>query len=458
MTCDEARERMVFFVDGEDDAVGGHVAGCASCRELHDEVAAERRLIGRALRPQTRRLAARRPSFPWWPVAAAGAVLFAVVIVATQPRRQPEPSVTKRQPVPREESRVEPEKPPEPIRPPPIEPKPEPKEPAPDPKPEPKPEPVKPEPTPDDPRPEPPKPEPKPTEPAKRVEVALALEKGSAKNLKWEGRHLFLAGEQIQAKTSMRIDWSGADLYVREGSTLTIDGVDAFTVESGEILVESAGVKLTVQAGGIAFANTGTRFLVAVDGKQTTAQVFEGRLSAGTQEIVAGERAVVKGTLVNVEPAKELYPAWMARTMARRIPVVAFDFKSPDKRLAGTVRDGALHGREQTGQCYTGVEQDDAILAIPAKGEYWVTYWTESTEPITLRVRILKGESTAFDYIIAKPVTGRAVAVRIPLAKFRSRDGKSLAAGDSAHILYVFTKEMSSKLRIDDLSVVELKE
>ena len=453
MTCDEARERMVFFVDGEDEAVGDHVELCAQCRAIRDAVAVERDQIGRALRgrPRARRAAPHRMAI--WPfAAAAAAALFAVALVATR-RTEPTPAVAAKAPVP--VVVPEPIKTPElPV--PPVVPKPEPKPVPPEPKPsEPRPEPPTPneQPAP----PEPPKPEPppqKPTEPARLVEVVLTLEKGAVKSGKWEGSRVFVAGESFQAKSAMRVAWGGAVLHVRENSTLTVMDVSALSIDTGEVVVESAGAKLSIRAGGATFVNTGTRFHLATDGKQATLTVFEGRVSSGDREVLAGERLKAG----KIDAAKDLYPAWMAKTHAPRVAVAQFDFKSTDKRWFGTARDGALHGVEKDGLFYTGVESAAAMFTVPARGEFWVTYVTQREDPITLRVRTLRPESTAFDYVVAKPVPGRAVAVRAGLEQFKSHDGKALGGSEKAHILYVFTKDAASKLRIDDLAIVEIRE
>ncbi len=463
MKCDEARERMVFFVDGEDDAVGEHVGVCSSCGRYRDDVAAERNLIRGSLRPLLRaeggasegRPRVRRPQrVVLWPWVAAAAVVLVVLGVVAWPEKPKPQAITKTEPKPEPPSVVVPEEKPEPPAPAP-EPKPEPKpeEPRPEPPmPEP-PKPEEPEPEPK-PEPEPPRPEPKPTEPAKIVKVELALEKGSTKNLKWERTWTFSAGDSFQAKTAMRVAWHGATVYVQENSSVTVLGDHELALDAGEVLVESAGAKLSIKAGAVVFANTGTRYLVEVEGKTASATVYEGRVQAGDREVVAGERWKAG----KIESAKDAYPAWMARAMAKRTPIVQYAFKSPDKRWYGTLKDGALHGIEKEGLCYTGVDSADPLFVIPAKGEYSVTYFVESGEPLTLRLRALKPGSTAFDHVIEKPVVGKAVTVRLPLDAFTSFEGKKLAAGDRIHILYVFAKEMRSKLRIDDLTVSEVRE
>ena len=156
-----------------------------------------------------------------------------------------------------------------------------------------------------------------------------------------------------------------------------------------------------------------------------------------------------------MEPVRDAYPAWAAPALPRKSVLAAFDFKSPDKRYLGAAKDGVLNGVEKGGFCYAGVESDTAMFPAPAKGEFRVTVWTEREDPITLRLRVLKPESTAYDYVLEKPVPGRPVTVRVPLEAFRSFEGNRLVAGDRVHILYVFCRELKSRIRIDDLAILE---
>jgi hypothetical protein len=448
---------MVFHVDGEDDAVGEHVRDCAGCGRYRDEVAAERLLLRRALakRETVARPAARR--LPVWPFAAAAlAAVVAYAALHAPPRvgiaSKPAPAVTPVEPPPA---------PPEVEVPTPIPEPPKPKEPAP-PRAEPLP-PVPVKPPPEPPRvavevPAPPPAPPKPTEPAPVARpgaATLLLAKGLPKGPKWEGWKTFADGDSFRARTAMRIDWGGAAVCVKENSTVVVRGERTFDLEGGEVLVESAGVKLSIRAAGTAYENTGTRFLVATDGRQSSASVFEGRVNAGGREIVAGERVTLKGGKVVVEPVRDAYPAWAAPALPRKTVLAAFEFKSPDRRYLGAAKDGVLNGVEKGGFCYAGVESDTALLAAPAKGEFRVTLWTDREDPVTLRVRVLKPESTAYDYVLAKPVPGRPVTVRAPLEAFRSFEGNRLAAGDRIHILYVFCRELKSRVRIDDLAILE---
>jgi len=457
MQCEEARGRMVFHADGEDAAIGEHVRSCPGCGRYRDEVAAERALLRRALRRPEARTAPRR--LPVWPLAAAALIAVVVYAVFHAPPRVEVAS----KPAPKGEAAAPPPEPPKAEVP------------------GPRPEPPKPEdpvpPVPETPAPEPPKPAvpppeiPKPpsvitaglppptpsetAQPARTVAVTLGLAKGLAKNVNWEGKREFAVGEPILSGTAMRIDWAGAAVYVKENSALTVRGERAFDLEAGEVLVESAGVKLSIRAAGTVYEDTGTRFLVATDGRQSSASVFEGRVSFGGREAVAGERVNVKAGKTGVEPVRDAYPAWAASTLPRKTVVAAFDFKSADRRCLGTFRDGALDGIEKGGFCYAGVESNTAMFSAPAKGEFRVTLQTERDDPVTLRVRVLKPESTAYDYVLDRPVTGRPVAVRVPLEAFRSFKGDRLAAGDRVHILYVFCRELKSRLRIDDLAILE---
>jgi len=471
MKCDEARDRMVFHVDGEDDEVGLHVRSCAACREVRDEVARERDVLKRAFaRPAKkdtrRRFVARRPSVLWPVAAVAAAALLAwglrAILVKT-PEKAAEPGVTKRDVEPPPPARVSdlpnPETPKKDPEPPPVAPPPPPPKPEPElPKPEPEPEPPKPE----------PKPEPPPTTPVKRVEVALALERGAAKNVDWKGARTFAAGDSIVARTAMRIAWGTATVLIEEGATLVVRGPDAFALESGEALVENLGAPFTVTTAHATLKDVGTRFLVSVEKARTETTVYEGRVvcanAHGSSEAAAGERATIRGSAA---PAAEAvrdaaYPAWAVRAAGTFAPAIAWTFDRPARQtLVGTVRDGALHSVFRDGQTRVGVEADAAqpMFTVPARGEFRVTLVTTSAAKVTLRCRALKPESTAFDVAIEKPVPNRPSALRVPLERFRTQDGTSaLAAGDRVHIIYVFTADRDARMRIEELSIVERKD
>jgi hypothetical protein len=471
MKCDEARDRMVFHVDGEDDEVGVHVRDCAACRDVRDEVARERDVLKRAFaRPAKketrRRFVARRPSILWPIAAVAAAALLAwglrALLVKT-PEKAPEPGVTKRDVEPPPPTRV------------PDLPKPEPRQdPEPSPPVAPPPPPSKPEPEPPKPEPEPvpPKPEPKPeaptTTPVKRVEVALALERGSAKNVDWKGARTFAAGDAIVARTPMRIAWGAATVLVEEGAALVVRGPDAFGLESGEALVENLGAPFTVTTAHATLKDVGTRFLVLAEKARTETTVYEGRVlctnAHGSREAVAGERATIResGGPTTETVRDAAYPAWTARAAGTFTPVIAWTFDKPARQtLAGTVRDGALHSVFRDGQTRVGVEADAAqpMFAVPARGEFRVTLVTTSAAKVTLRCRALKPESTAFDFAIEKPVPNRPSVLRVPLERFRTQNGATaLAAGDRVHIIYVFTADRDARMRIEELSIVERRD
>jgi hypothetical protein len=438
MTCDEARERMIFHVDGEDDEVGAHADRCAPCRANRDEVRRERALLRRAIQLEVappRRYVARSSKGAWAVFTAAAAALVAAIGWALSRRAAP-PPLREQAPVVREKPRE-------------IPPKREPFEhPIPDPTPEKK-SPRLPNPRGDRPSEEIVEEPKRETKVEERIEVALRLERGTSD---WKGTRTFLAGESFRAKTALRVAWGKAAVYVKEDSEIKVLGRDAFAVE-GAVLVENSGPPMRVESADAVVRDDGTRF--AVDGGHVT--VWDGRVRVGETEVVAGERASLRTR--KVEPSKEPYPAWVAKAYARRSPVVAFPFSGGEKQtLYGTAKDGWLHGAEKEGLFYTGVESGEPFFPVPAKGEFWVTYFTKSPEPITLRCRAMKPESTAFNFEIRKPVTGRPVPVRVPLELFRSFDDRPLAAGDRVHILYIFTADAKSGLRIDDLAIMELRE
>lgn len=455
MNCDEARERMIFHADGEDAEVGAHVRACAACRAERDRAVRERASLKRAIRLDVVPRYVPKRRIPWIPfVVAAAAVLVVVIGMRAFRRDDPPPPrkevVKKKETVPppkEEKARFEhpwigptPPREEEFVRPP------EKKEEKP-PEEKKEEEVVKPK--------EEKKPETKPEE--KVVEVALTLEKGTA----WKGTKTFPSGETIRAKGALRIAWGGATVYVKEESTITILEKDALAIESGAVLVENFGGSFSIRAGEGTIRDLGTRLLVTHERGRTEAVVFEGRAACGDVEIEAGDRLSYKGAETpKVEPMRDRsYPAWMSRVWAKRSALVSFAFQGKEKfALRGVARDGLLWGEDKEGQLYTGVESESGMFVVPREGEFWVTYHTEAPDPITFRCRARKAESVAFDFVLEKPVVGRAVQVRIPLSKFRSFEKQPLAAGDPIHILYIFTPNLKARLRIDDLAIVDVRE
>jgi hypothetical protein len=474
MNCDEARERMVFHADGEDEEVGLHLRDCPACAADRDAVASERAAIRRAfqaeaaseprLRPRvrrTRRLFASPARAAWvLPLAAAAAILLVSVAVLRAPRPAPRPA-----------------EPPVSATPLPAA---EPDEPAPRPVPLPRPEPPRPVPVPETPRPPepppreipkplpPPPPEPprdpvRPTVVEERPRLALTLERGTPKSPKWEGARVFLPGETIQAQTALRVGWGTATVLVKEGSTLAVKGIDGLALETGAVVVENAGPPFLVATPHGVLRDVGTRFAVSVAARETETVVYEGRVECKGKEVLPGERAVVHPSgPVAVEPSREAgaYPAWTARAAATASPLVRFPFDRPIPfHVDGKMQDGRLYGEEDANVLNAGVAPAAPLFAVPPRGEFSVTYFTASAEPVVLRCRALLGDQNLFfDYALPKPVSGRPVPVRVPLDRFRSLEGRALAPGDRVVILYVYTRDLKAGLWIDDLSVLELKD
>ncbi len=459
MNCNEARDRLVFFADGEDDEVGTHVRGCAACRVECDRVAGERALIKRALRPATPHVRVLvRPRTLAWPFAAAAAAAALLAWIALRPPLQapksapeitktPPPETTTQTPVP-----AAPPNPPKTDVPPLVVPDPPVRStvlppPTPDsqpatPTPEDRPPPLPPSTT----RPDPP-----------RVEVALTLERGT----EWKGTRTFVAGDAIRARAAMRIAWGTATIHVKEGTAFTVSARDALTLDSGAVFLENCPAGFEVRTARGTIRDLGTRFMVETDAKSTTTSVFEGRVSCDTRDVEAGQRAYLTGGVApSVEAMRDLtvFPSWLSKTLAARAPVIAWNFAKADKRYQGVPKDGVLHGVVRDDVFSAGLEDDQAMFKVPARGEFWVTVHTTTAQPLILRCRGMTPESTPYDYTIEKPVLNRAVPLRVPLDRFVSKEGKPLPVGDGVHIIYIWTRDLKALLRIDDLRIAERKD
>ena len=316
-------------------------------------------------------------------------------------------------------------------------------------------------------RPAPELPAPAPTRTRKPLQVALTLENGSPRDLKWSGARIFTSGDVIKARTALRILWSDARVYLRSGSVLTVKGKEAFALESGAVLLENFGPPFTITTAAGTFREEGTRFLVRA-GRRIEAVVYEGRLRCETpserRNIRAGEHASIeKSGSIAVEAIENLsaYPAWMGPAMARRTPLFSLTFPRKNKskvRLAGNESGKVLRAIKWEEQFYLGVENDPTVpvLDIPRKGEFWVTYFTATEDPITLRLRATLADSTAFDFIVRRPVPRRWVPVRVSLSRFRAFDGRPLKHGYPIHILIASSADPNLSLR--DMAVMEIKE
>lgn len=464
-----------------------HLAACADCRREGDGLARTVAVIGRpagALDPADRallknRVLARlrprrftvRPRSPLlaWSAAAAAAILLGAWLLA--PRRDPV-KVEAPSEVARETPTVEPapdlpwptapeSEPPRPpleavpLTPPPAPPV-EPPAPEPVPEPPPSPDPVK---------PRPPAPKPPGTREAPPVEVALTLESGRVRDIKGSGPGVFTTGQAIRTQTACRISWAGATLYMKEGTSFTITAKEALQLDAGAVLIENFGGKFAVQTSVATFREDGTRFMVSA-GAQVEAIVYEGRLdcelSGQPRKLKAGERATVGRSGMTVEAVKNLaaYPSWTSSSLAPRVPLYTLNFQGREwtkQILAGSVKGGALHAARWGDGCYLGIENDPTrpILALPARGEVWVTYFTMTEDPITLRLRAPIPDSIAFDVVIERPVPKRWVPVRAPLSKFRSFEGKPLQPGYPVHIIYLSSRDPN--LSMADIAVLEIK-
>ncbi len=134
--------------------------------------------------------------------------------------------------------------------------------------------------------------------------------------------------------------------------------------------------------------------------------------------------------------------------------LVRYEFTNPRVTCVGRLEAGVLQATPRGEMLYAGVEDDAALVSVPKQGELWVRYRTHSEEPLVLRCRAKLAKSTAFDFVLERPVTGRWVSLRVPLERFLSFEGEPLTVGTPLHIFYVYCKTSSSRHSIDDLAVV----
>ena len=131
-----------------------------------------------------------------------------------------------------------------------------------------------------------------------------------------------------------------------------------------------------------------------------------------------------------------------------------------DRRLVGEFRDKALYGQTLYEACFAGVE-GNPVFTMPAQGELRITYYLKTLTPLTARLRIRREDkSIPYDVSISQPVAGRPTELRIPFSEFKPAygpAGPAPAAGDAVPMVYFFGQDVNCGLRIDALSIVELR-
>jgi hypothetical protein len=145
----------------------------------------------------------------------------------------------------------------------------------------------------------------------------------------------------------------------------------------------------------------------------------------------------------------------------RAIPIVRCLFDGTDRRLVGTLEKGSLSGIPLYEKSFAGLERSEPIT-LPAKGELRATYFLRSATGLSFRLRIERGseQTLPYDVVLEKPAVGVPTEIRIPFSQFRalSQPGTpAVVPGDRTTMIYVFSEAVDSGLRLDALSLVELR-
>ena len=152
-------------------------------------------------------------------------------------------------------------------------------------------------------------------------------------------------------------------------------------------------------------------------------------------------------------------PKIAAAPAVKVIPIYTCTLDGNDRRLVGDLREKSLYGVPLFNLCFTGLERDQGLV-IPEQGEVRLTYFLKSPDQLTVRLRPEReGTTVIFDAILPSPVVGKPTEVRIALSDFKPTyiKGPNLTAGEVSRMLYVFTNKLDSGLRLDALSLVEIR-
>jgi hypothetical protein len=135
-------------------------------------------------------------------------------------------------------------------------------------------------------------------------------------------------------------------------------------------------------------------------------------------------------------------------------------FDGTDSRLVGELREKSLHGVPMFENCFTGLERATPII-IPEQGELRFTYFLKSPSELRARVRVAReGGTIPCDVSVPAPVVGTPTEVRIPFSDFKPAyggPGPNLAPGEQTTMIYIFSIKPDSGLRLDALSLIEIR-
>lgn len=129
-------------------------------------------------------------------------------------------------------------------------------------------------------------------------------------------------------------------------------------------------------------------------------------------------------------------------------------------RPYGELKSGALAAPVyQKHGVMSGFESLKPHVTIPEEGEMWVTYSTNSSKPINLRLRAVRGDKTvAHDWEIKTPETGRPVRTKVSLRQFRDFGNKLILKGDEISSIYLLQADVGADLRFYEVLIFRTKE
>jgi hypothetical protein len=144
-------------------------------------------------------------------------------------------------------------------------------------------------------------------------------------------------------------------------------------------------------------------------------------------------------------------------------PIVLYQpaLDGTDRHLLGEVRDKSLFAVPLFNQAFCGTEGGPGFT-MPPQGEVRMTYFLKTATALWVRFRVRRGgeKTEAHDAFVASPVVGRPAEARLPFASFKPMGGlpfSPVVSGDVVPMVYVVGEDPNCGLRLDFLSIVELR-
>jgi hypothetical protein len=142
------------------------------------------------------------------------------------------------------------------------------------------------------------------------------------------------------------------------------------------------------------------------------------------------------------------------------VVLLACALDGSDHVLVGDLRDKALYGAVMWDLLFTGYERMKQAVVFPERGEFRFTYFVKTPTVLTARIRVERnGGTLACDLAVPNVVVGTPTEARLSIADFKPSfvAGPNIAPGETARMFHVYATALDSGLRIDALSIVELK-